>query len=158
MPSLAQSLEDSGLARIAKDIETLAIPAVFLIPGVPSEDSCSRIGGRPNLPSELDWPIWHGEALPFVAQLDLTAIPEIEGLYLPRHGSLFFFYEGGLRAWGFKPEDEGSARVIYAPSSLADHPLRTPPEGVPAVMCFTGITLKPEPGHVTLPDGQDQAL
>src|SRR5438128_471334 len=149
MPSLVQSLEASGLARIAKDIVAAARPTVFLIPGTPSEDPCSRLGGRPNLPSELDWPKWQDQALPFVAQLDLAAIPQIEGLCLPRHGSLFFFYEGGLRAWGFRPEDEGSARVIYAPSPLAEHPLRTLPEGVADEMRFTGITLKLESGHVT---------
>ena len=158
MPSLAESLEARGLARIAKDIESVAMPAVFLIPGDPSESPCSRLGGRPNLPSDLDWPIWQGAALPFVAQLDLGAIPKIEGLCLPRHGSLFFFYEGGLRAWGFRPEDEGSARVIYTPSSLAEHPLRTLPAGVPDEMCFSGITLKLDSGHITLPDFQDQAL
>lgn len=134
------------------------MPAVFLIPGVPSEDPCSRLGGRPNLPSELNWPEWRGEALPFVAQLDLAAIPQIEGLCLPSHGALFFFYEGGMDAWGFKPEDEGSAQVIYVPSSPAEHPLRMLPESVPDEMCFTGITLKPESVHVTLPDIQDQAL
>ena len=134
------------------------MPAVFLIPGDPSEGPCSRFGGRPNLPSELEWPIWQGEALPFVGQLDLAAIPQIEGLCLPSHGSLFFFYEGGMQAWGFKPEDEGSARVMYAPSSLAHHPLRMLPDGVADEMRFVGITLQPESGHVTLPDIQDQAL
>jgi hypothetical protein len=158
MPSLAQSLEASGLARIAKDIEALAMPAIFLIPGDPSESPCSRLGGHPNLPSEFDWPIWQGEALPFVAQLDLAAIPQIDGLRLPRYGSLFFFYQGGLWAGGFRPEDAGSARVIFAPSSLIEHPLRMLPKGLANEMRFNGISLKSESGRVTLPDGQDQGL
>jgi hypothetical protein len=102
MSSLVQSLEARGLARIAKDIEAAAMPAVFLIPGDPSEDPCSRLGGRPNLPVELDWPIWQGEALPFVGQFDLAVIPQIEELCLPRQGSLFPFYEGGSRM-GLQP-------------------------------------------------------
>ncbi len=158
MPSLAESLESSGLARIAKDIEAVALPTVFLIPGEQSEGPCSRLGGRPNLPAGLDWPTWQGGPLPFVAQLDLANIPQTKELYLPRHGSLFFFYEGGSRAWGFKPEDQGSARVIYSPSNLQEHPVRMLPEGVPDEMRFTGVNLKPESGYITLPDGQDQAL
>jgi hypothetical protein len=158
MESLAQSLEVNGLGRIAKDIEAAAMPSVFLVPGEPSEDPCSRLGGRPNLPADLAWPSWQGEPLPFVAQLDLAGIPQVEGLSLPCEGSLFFFYEGGLEAWGFTPEHAGGARVLYATSNLSEHPLRAFPDGVADEMRFVGTRLKPDSGHVTLPNDQDQAV
>jgi hypothetical protein len=96
--------------------------------------------------------------LPFVAQLDLMAIPQNHGLGLPLDGSLYFFYEGGEEAWGFRPEDKGSAQVIYLPSSLSKHPPRALPNDIPDEMRFTGVRLEPASAALSLPDGQDQVL
>src|SRR5580698_6789930 len=118
MASIRELLTAHGLTRVADLLETVAKPSLLLRSGERSEDPCSRLGGRPNLPDEIAWPEWRQRPLPFVAQLDLATVPPSHGLSLPADGSLYFFYEGGESAWGFKPEDAGSAQVIYWPSSL----------------------------------------
>jgi uncharacterized protein YwqG len=155
---IRELLTTHGLARIADSIEAAARPFVLLTSGEKSEDPCSRLGGKPNLPEEVSWPAWRDHALPFVAQLDLITIPQGHGLSLPPDGSLYFFYEGGDDAWGFRPEDKGSAQVIYLPSRLSNYAPRALPDDIPEEMRFTGVRLEPALSDLSLPDGQDQVI
>jgi uncharacterized protein YwqG len=156
--SIRELLTQHGLSRIADQIEAAAKPSIYLTSGEESEDPTSRLGGRPNLPKQMKWPVWKRAPLPFVAQLDLAEIPKIEGLPLPSSGSLHFFYEGGETAWGFQSKDKGSAQVIYTPGSLSEYPLHDLPEGVPDELEFTGLRLEPGPNDVSLPDISDQLV
>jgi uncharacterized protein YwqG len=116
------------------------------------------LGGRPNFPKELGWPVWENTPLPFVAQLDLSAIPTIESLPLPAAGSLYFFFEGGDNAGGSQPKDKGSAQVVYTRSALSDNPLRDLPEVIPDALRFTGVRLEPAPPCASLPEVEDQVV
>ncbi len=158
MPSIREHLKTYGLGRIADYVEALAKQSLRLSSGEESEDACSRLGGQPNLPDTIAWPEWRDQALPFVAQLDLMTIPNSHGLNLPTDGSLFFFFEGGENGWGFRPEDKGSAQVIYSTSQLLRHAPRAFPSEVPDEMRFTGVRLEPASADVSLPDIQDQVL
>ncbi|MBX3232319.1 MAG: DUF1963 domain-containing protein [Labilithrix sp.] len=52
----------------------------------------SRLGGLPDLPPAEPWPRLRGQALAFLAQLELHALHALhEGLALPREGLLSFF-------------------------------------------------------------------
>ena len=86
---------------------------------------CSKFGGKPDLPQGVEWPyfegIWFDGAkkkfpLSFIAQINCKEVHPFdrEGK-LPSSGMLYFFYEIVTMNWGLKPEDRGSARVIYCP-------------------------------------------
>jgi len=156
--SIREVLTAKDLAHIAEHMEAIAMPSLLFASGTHSEEACTRIGGRPNLPEAITWPTWRDSALPFIAQLDLMAMPHIGGLDLPSRGSLYFFYEGGQEAWGFRPEDRGSAQVIYSLDSLQEHPLRALPKEIPDEMRFRGVRLDPEVVDLSVPDLEDQVL
>jgi hypothetical protein len=48
----------------------------------------SRFGGVPDLPPDLPWPVFKGRKLPFLAQIDLSALPKN---VLPAEGWLYVF-------------------------------------------------------------------
>lgn len=81
------------------------------------------------MPPGFEWPRWmptgrrkskYGQMwapaspapLGFIAQLDLSAIPNIE-VGLPTSGWLYFFYDRYCEPWGFDPRDRGCCRVVY---------------------------------------------
>jgi hypothetical protein len=90
MCELERRLTDAGLGRVASKLALFARETVRLTAIKYEEEPTIRLGGRPNLAPDLTWPEWDNEPLAFVAQLDLTAIPEIAGLDLPRSGALYF--------------------------------------------------------------------
>jgi uncharacterized protein YwqG len=158
MESISQLLAMRGLTRIAEQVAASAKPSLLLAVEANSTEPCSRLGGHPNLPDEVSWPAWQGQPLPFVAQLDLATLNQGHGLSLPTAGGLYFFYEGGKRAWGFKPDDKGSAQVIYSPTPLQDHAPRPIPDQIPPEMRFTSVRLDSGSSEITLPDPQDQFI
>jgi uncharacterized protein YwqG len=157
VPSTRDLLTTFDLARIAADVEAAAKPSIYLSSGEESEDPSSRLGGRPNLPESVEWPVWEDLSLAFIAQLDLSGLPKLDSFPLPAQGSLLFFYEGGENAWGFAPKDKGSAQVIYSPEPLTNHPIRDFPEDILDEQRFTPVRLHAAPG-VSLPDTEDQLL
>ena len=84
----------------------------------------SKIGGKPDTPSDFNWPYYSGNVngvgenknrpLSFLAQINLSDVTEYDkdGV-LPKNGVLSFFYELETMTWGFDPADLGSAKVFY---------------------------------------------
>src|SRR5688572_14127434 len=74
----------------------------------------SRMGGLPDLPEHVEWPTATGETAKrrshadFLAQFNLSEVPDLEGLALPRAGFMWVF----VRDWH---GDE--LAVIYDPAS-----------------------------------------
>jgi uncharacterized protein YwqG len=142
-----------SIERYLAYLDTLARPAIRLV----KSDTVgnSRLGGLPDLPADLEWPEWQGQALAFLGQIDLADLPPAcRGLGLPASGLLFFFYDAGQGAWGFDPADRGAFRVLYA---LAPGPERAPPptlaeDAVYPVMpvAFMRVTTYPEPDDPAL--------
>lgn len=79
------------------------------------EIGISKLGGCPDLPEDITWPIWRDVPLSFIGQFDLSEISthRLEEP-IPTEGMLFFFYDAEQRTWGFDPEDRGSWRVFYS--------------------------------------------
>jgi len=50
-----------------------------------------RFGGLPDLPPSLAWPMAWNKKIPFLAQIDLSALPQWEGRLLPANGWLYAF-------------------------------------------------------------------
>lgn len=73
-------------------LKRLARPTLLLFPA--RSPGFSKLGGHPELPPDVPWPIGEDGPLTFVAQLDLGAFqPYGEFAWLPRAGSLFFFFD-----------------------------------------------------------------
>lgn len=139
-------MERSGLSRIAPAVLNLLRPSIRLVVGEQAEQPFTRLGGIPNMPSEIEWPTRRsGDPDSFLAQVDMADLPICEGLPLPRTGSLFFYCDTEYLP---EPSDQQDVRdgtkVIYCPSSLSKHGLRTPPRDLNREYIFKSLSLKPK--------------
>lgn len=83
----------------------------------------SRLGGHPDLPPAFMWPRLGGDALTFLAQIDLAGLPRLAGPdadLLPDHGVLSLFYNHDGDA------EHGHGAVFWFPDSGALAPSRPP--------------------------------
>jgi len=155
---LEKKLTAAGLARVAKDIAASARESAgFRATDGPVDPAASRLGGMPLLAAGQGWPARDDRPLGFVAQIRLGDLPSFAGREtLPADGWLSFFYDVRDQPWGFDPQDEGGAVVLYRaadqpgtehafPDALEAHE-RFPPR---ALSFFTKLTL---------PDGDTPAL
>lgn len=101
--------------------EILVIPSPTEKVSSPFE---SKLGGKPYLPRDFVWPTYTDKEsgatrhLSFFAQINLSDVrPYDKDGVLPERGTLYFFYECESMRWGFDPDDNGAARVIYLDTS-----------------------------------------
>jgi uncharacterized protein YwqG len=91
----------------------------------------SKFGGCPDLPRGFQWYYFKGESpftdeikerpLSFLAQINCDEVKKYDlDNRLPSTGMLYFFYELESMAWGFDPQDKGSAKVYYYDGSISD--------------------------------------
>jgi uncharacterized protein YwqG len=74
----------------------------------------TKIGGCPDLPDGLEWPVFNDKHLAFIAQINLAEVSEYDiEKSLPGAGILYFFYDADQETWGYDPEDLGGWKVIY---------------------------------------------
>ena len=89
-------------ARAMALIQEYIDPTLLLTPS--ERDVFSKLGGRPNLPSDLVWPTAYEGARTFVAQLDFAEMPASgRPDWLPREGRIFLFYD---------PDSNGCADLV----------------------------------------------
>jgi uncharacterized protein YwqG len=188
MSELEQQLTDAGLGRVASKLALLARETVRLTAISHEEDPTTRLGGRPNLASDLTWPEWDEEPLAFIAQLDLTATPEVAGLDLPGSGALYFFYRvlrpardrkeriGRNPATGeviriparkaaksrvaktAKSSDRRNFRVLYSAEHLAKLPLYGFPNELEDEYRYQGVRLEAGTAELSMPFPNDPVL
>jgi uncharacterized protein YwqG len=99
----------------------------------------ARLGGAPRLGPDDVWPEADGNALAFIAEVDLAAAASLlgEGI-LPRNGHLEFFYDAEQSVWGFDPADHPKWRVLWAGDDAAP---RDFPEHLPENARFAPVAL-----------------
>ena len=143
------ALQDAGLGAIAEKTACDMQPCIALVPDREGERAEGRacgtkIGGLPDLLDPGLWPEHEGQALSFVAQVNLAEVAAVAPAdALPPGGMLYFFYLEGS-GWGFDPADKGNWRVVYvekSPSGLAVHDF---PEGIPEYGRFREVPVRPE--------------
>lgn len=84
-----------------------------------SNPRCSKIGGKPFLPSNFVWPTLNDETatpLSFLCQINLGEINKYNSeSLLPNSGMLYFFYECDSQNWSWGPDSKetGNIRVYY---------------------------------------------
>jgi len=111
-------LIDRGLARVANELANSALPCTTVkTRGAKDEDisiGSSKFGGRPDAPSDFDWPMWNDRPLAFLGQLNLPTVSRWNhNDNLPTSGLLSFFYDSEQSTWGFDPNDRGSWSVRH---------------------------------------------
>jgi uncharacterized protein YwqG len=115
-------------------------PAIWFRRREDRGSSLSKLGGRPTLPPDIEWPR-HGQAgtpLHFLAQIDLSTLPRTplhnapEEPTLPKHGLLFFFADMVEEMlWGENGGPFATTRVIFAKQAGSE---RAPPDDTPAIL------------------------
>jgi Domain of unknown function (DUF1963) len=130
-----------GLAKHAERLLGYLLPCLTIAPAPADRLGGTRLGGVPDLPPGLDWPVrpvppdaeafaarygthqeWIGrhirKAQPyeFVAAIELAEAATLSGAAaLPSEGRLLFFYDGAVGPWWDGPE---AGRVIWDPSPV----------------------------------------
>ncbi|MFH8408096.1 YwqG family protein [Streptomyces sp. NPDC018019] len=116
-----------------------------------------HLGGLPELPPDVPWPVWEGNGpLSFVASVSLAALAGAElDIPLPEDGTLLFFVsygpgQTGDGVPGLGPDGQQGARVLYVPEGtpVAE---RGAPEGIEP---YHRIRLSAEP-ELTWPDREE---
>jgi uncharacterized protein YwqG len=120
--------------ELRASIEATMEEAIFfqrIYPPQHFEQVNSYFGGGPRLPPDVDWPTKIGqdeagkqieEALTFIAQFDLSELPDCSSLTaLPSFGTIFFF---GRHKTG---------RVLYSPENTANFPVKAQPPSLPSL-------------------------
>lgn len=162
------------LEEIEKAFEALALQQYFeaVKPGIrdkidlelqPANDNdlsigASRIGGQPDLPSGMPWPVDGNTApLSFIGQLNCAELSLSDGSgLLPKTGLLSFFYSAEQDAWGFDPKDKDSFRVLYFEDMLGIHPVDFP-SGLEEHARYTPNAIKIYKA-LSLPDWENHAV
>lgn len=91
------------------------------------EGKAVRLGGRPLLPAEADWPRWGDRPLDFLAVLDFAELSScLQLAECPGQGRAAFYYAARTpRPWGQSPEERDGWRVFTGELAEA-----APPSGV----------------------------
>ena len=125
------------LTEILQKFARKELLASFRKPGEALPEGSTKIGGKPTVPQDFEWPYFEGtlynekvpksRPLSFLAQInlkDIAGLPQENPL--PESGILSFFYELETMQWGFDPKDAGCARVFYFPEETALSPAAFP--------------------------------
>ncbi|MFI1331133.1 YwqG family protein [Streptomyces sp. NPDC020845] len=100
----------------------------------PGDEHVGVLGGEPQLPEAVEWPVWEGHGpLSFVASLDCAQLSAAAtGLALPADGTLLFFYFDGqadeYESWvnPSNPESRPGSRILYVPAGTPVLPRPAP--------------------------------
>jgi len=115
-------------------------PAIRLVASDAGEMPLARIGGRPHVPQDSQWPAWEGSGpLSYVGEIDLEVLADQNldpGLELPAAGRLLAFYFDGsydnfasiVGTWD--RDSLAWARLIHISESRARSVEASAPDGV----------------------------
>lgn len=106
---LRQRVREIGLGHHTEALMAVAAPAIRLATHKGKMDTplgSAKLGGLPDLPPGVDWPVIDGVLLEFVGQFRLEDLAsyDVESR-LPKTGMLYFFFDGMLTGY-----DRGEAR------------------------------------------------
>lgn len=114
----------AGLNEVKADIQKLLRESIRLTAspqdGVQLPPGSSRLGGLPDLPGGIAWPVWKGVPMSFVAQIRLEDLANLAPAQeLPKKGLLAFFYDSTQETYGADPADRGGWKVFFFPPAPA---------------------------------------
>lgn len=148
------TIQTAGLSRIQSNLEALMLNSVRLTSTPAPDDSLavgmSKLGGTPDLPDAVQWPMMADVPLSFVAQINLTDAQSLDtDKLLPASGLLSFFYDANQQTYGSDPADRAGYKVLYTAdtSTLKRRPF---PDALPEAARFSACSLTLS-SEVTLP-------
>ncbi len=111
-------LEEVGLSNISDEIQHMIKYSIEITTSPIKEEKLkigqSKIGGHPDLPPSINWPVNKNQPLAFICQINLKDIyPYDQEKILPESGMLYFFYDSENQPWGYDPNSRSGWRVIY---------------------------------------------
>ena len=115
---ILKEMNSIGLSRVSNEIYKNIRKYIKLQTNIVNEEDISigstKIGGRPDVPPNFEWPGWKSHSLSFIAQINLGEVSKYDlDKLLPSSGILYFFYDANQGTWGFDPKDICSWKVIY---------------------------------------------
>jgi uncharacterized protein YwqG len=141
-------LEQYGLSQIEDVLHRFEKEAIAFKLRQPDDtfSTRSRLGGRPILPAEYEWPTSNNRPLDFLLQIDLADLPPNE--LVPPSGLLTFFYDLDNQPWGFDPKELDGFRVdLIRSNSLVPFELPNPEFVLPErIITFNPVITLPEFG------------
>ncbi len=136
LPDYAKAILNSDLPNKEKlaSLQRIAYQARAQGPDL-GDVGQSRIGGHPDLPQDIEWPMWGDKALIFVAQINFSEIPDspVRDL-LPKSGFLWIFYGAGcVDDWLCYGEENypQALKIIYRDQSIENLKARAVPGNIP---------------------------
>ena len=102
-------LEKFNLEQYSKQILAMAKPAFrFQIANSPIKIGCSRLGGQPDLPQAIEWPLGKDQRpLSFVGQINFGEFKDAS-VGLPKDGLIYLFYDAvAMPSGNFADKDNG---------------------------------------------------
>ena len=113
-------------------------PSARLVRADPGCAVAAVLGGLPQLPANIDWPVWGSEPLHFLAGIDLAAVHQVyAGAPLPADGWLLFF----------ATYDSTGVGVDSVPYVSAQFPVSRPGWRVIFVPALAETAERPYPDH-----------
>ncbi len=103
LKDIRQRIQDVGLNQHTEALINVARPAIRVTTHKVEADTplgSTKLGGLPDLPPGVEWPVVDGVLLEFVGQFRLEdLVPyDVEG-HLPEKGMLYFFFDGMLTGY-----------------------------------------------------------
>ncbi len=117
---ILSALSNVGLSRIQADVQKLLQESIRLtlhsLDGSPTAPGGSRLGGTPDLPGGVAWPVWKNVPMSFIAQVNLAELASFGPAGdLPKSGLLSFFYDAAQETYGADLADRGGWQVFFSP-------------------------------------------
>lgn len=115
---LLRLIKAAGLSNVSDKIMESAQESIRILAHPANEEDMklgmSKIGGLPDIPKTVNWPVKEIGSLSFIAQINLEEITK-NGMQqlLPKSGILYFFYDAEEQPWGYEHSHYDSWRVIY---------------------------------------------
>ena len=186
-PSFENTLLKAGLSgSAAARLSALGRPSLCLAPAETGARPFTKIGGLPDLPGGMDWPVRPplpkprrqieidahrqmpqdrraycdtAQPLSFIAQIGFAEMSAaaLPDLGLPRSGALWLFYDTVEGGWGYQPEDAVTFAVLHAPD-ISDTAPATPPDFHPDAPLFPEVRLTPHAAFDPAPDDVDPVM
>lgn len=129
------------IQRVLSDIDE---PIIRLLP---AETGRSYFGGEPPKYDGFVWPTNGDLPLNFLARLDLSELPNHGAEWLPRTGTLLFFYDNEDQLEGYSPDDKSTWKVIYVAEGTTFNGTVPLPEGLDKEFCLAQMYVVPEQSY-----------
>jgi uncharacterized protein YwqG len=150
-------------AHMIDAVVRMLSPSIRLIPdpNLKTDIGRSRIGGLPDLPVDLDWPVYEklpnplpswapgtwtnllGQPLEFLLQVNLSETGPFDvQRQLPDSGMLYFFYLDLIERFDLSPRPDEIVYVHFVPGTIELH--RAPaPSSLPSKFVYRAFVLSP---------------